>query len=503
MDTQLTNLRNRTITAFVKLYHSGRFVEDIDSLPNMLCGENWVPSSRFVKSREQEENIHKERILSLLGYVAGEYDMATPLSVYAKKALERTGSHEPVFGIAEAPCNKCNTTGFRVTNMCEGCTARPCYTNCPKKCIDFDENGQARIDQNICIKCGKCAKACPYTAVIKKTIPCMAACPVNAISNTKDGVKAINYDTCINCGGCMRACPFAAILPRSNLLDVLQRLHKTKIYACPAPSIAAHFGKFDVSVVASGLVACGFTGVEEVAYGADLTATHEAEEFVEKIVNKKEAFMTTSCCPAYINAINKHIPDLKPNVSHTPTPMGFASMGVKELGKDCISVFIGPCNAKRWETLQDPNTDFCLTFDEIFGLFEGSGVKLDGMTPYTFPHVSHKEGKIFAVSGGVASAVASLLPKDIDPSILKPVVIDGFTPENFRKLKNFKKNPTGNLVEVMVCEGGCAYGPGCPGLKAPVSAVRIKMAVDKAPACEGGHWVGKADSEVKPISSKA
>ncbi|EAL47464.1 Fe-hydrogenase, putative [Entamoeba histolytica HM-1:IMSS-B] len=500
MSTQLTPLRNKIISEVVKCFKSGRFIEDIDKLPTILTdGDGWKPTSKFVHSREQEEGIYREKVLSVLGFVDGEYDDITPLHVYAQKALERTSLHEPVFGISQKGCNKCHFNGYFVTQACEGCTSRPCSVNCPKKCISFGEDGRAVINQNNCIKCGRCYKFCPYGAIISKSVPCVKACPCGAMLDSPEGVKTIDFEKCINCGGCMRACPFGAILPRSNLIDVLKILPTKKVVACPAPSIAAHFGKYDLALVSGGLIQVGFTSVEDVSYGADLCALNEAKEFEERIVKNKKDFMTTSCCPAYINAINKHMPELKENVSHTPTPMHFATQAVKDRDQETVTVFIGPCNAKRWETLQDSTTDYCLTFDEIFGLFEGSGIDLSKVQPYTFVDKAHKEGKIFAVSGGVASAVASLLPKEVPDGVIKPTIIDGFSQENFKRLKNFKKNITGNLVEVMVCEGGCAYGPGCPGLNTPATSAKIKIAVDKMEAHPEGRWVGLPNSQIKPI----
>ncbi|KAL7711752.1 4Fe-4S ferredoxin-type domain-containing protein [Entamoeba marina] len=457
MDTRLTELRNSCYAAVIKCFFDGNFVQDIDNLPTKMIDEsNWKPSSRAV---------HKENMM-----------MKKPLSHYAQLALDRTEITEPVFGISGECCNECNISGFTVTNMCEGCTARPCEFNCPKKCISFNENGQAVIDKSKCISCGKCAKNCPYGAIVQKPIPCMKACPVDAIINHPDGTKTIDHNKCINCGGCMRACPFAAILPKSQIIDVLKLFETKNVVACPAPAIAAHFGKYDVPTVATALVKAGFGEVEEVAYGADLCSIEEAKEFKERIYDQKKDFMTTSCCPAYINCINKHIPDLKENVSHTPTPMNFTSRIVKERNPENITVFIGPCNAKK------------------MGNFTRYGLE-----PYQFQNIAHKEGRIFPVSGGVASAVASLLPKDVPDGFIKPVIIDGLSKQNFLRLRNFKKKPQGNIVEVMVCEGGCAYGPGCPGLKQPASTAKVKIAVDKGIAHPMGKWVGVPNQKVQPI----
>ena len=87
----------------------------------------------------------------------------------------------------------------------------------------------------------------------------------------------------------------------------------------------------------------------EVARGAEKTARHEAEELKEKL-EEGQAFMTTSCCPSYVEAVRKHVPGLAPNVSHTPSPMAYTAEEMREQYPDARLVFIGPCVAKRKES---------------------------------------------------------------------------------------------------------------------------------------------------------
>ena len=48
----------------------------------------------------------------------------------------------------------------------------------------------------------------------------------------------------------------------------------------------------------------GFTDVVEVSLGADATAWHEAQELKEAVESNRK--MTTSCCPAFVEMIEKH-----------------------------------------------------------------------------------------------------------------------------------------------------------------------------------------------------
>ena len=70
------------------------------------------------------------------------------------------------------------------------------------------------------------------------------------------------------------------------------------------------------------LSAAGFSRTYEVALGADITADKEAHEFEERM-ERGDALMTTSCCPAYVRAVHIHVPELDSCVSETRSPMHY------------------------------------------------------------------------------------------------------------------------------------------------------------------------------------
>ena len=86
-----------------------------------------------------------------------------------------------------------------------------------------------------------------------------------------------------------------------------------------APSILGQF-KTSIGQVYGAFKEIGFTDVIEVAEGAMSTTSNEAHELLEKL-EEGQKFMTTSCCPSYIELVEKHIPDMKPYVSTTGSPM--------------------------------------------------------------------------------------------------------------------------------------------------------------------------------------
>ena len=121
--------------------------------------------------------------------------------------------------------------------------------------------------------------------------------------------------------------------------------------------------------VVEALRELGFSEVLEVASGADVTTKREAAEFVERMKHG-ERFMTTSCCPGYVEAVRLHLPEMAPFVSSTSTPMHYCAEIAKERFPGTTTVFIGPCVAKRREALYDPIVDYVLTFEEVGALLE-------------------------------------------------------------------------------------------------------------------------------------
>ena len=56
------------------------------------------------------------------------------------------------------------------------------------------KDGKSYIDQDKCIKCGKCKAACPYDAISHNIRPCEQACGVKAIGSDEQGRASILED---------------------------------------------------------------------------------------------------------------------------------------------------------------------------------------------------------------------------------------------------------------------------------------------------------------------
>ena len=252
-----------------------------------------------------------------------------------------------VIEVIETARDECPMGGYEVTNACRGCLAHRCEDVCKKGAITFDHNHVAHIDKSKCVGCGACAKVCPYTAIVNRMRPCQNACKVKAISMNEEQVAVINNDKCIACGACVYQCPFGAIMDKSFLLDVIdllkqsERNTKYQVYAVVAPSVSSQFTYAKLGQVITGLKEIGFHTVVEAALGADMVAYAESQELAEK------GFLTSSCCPAFVQYVHNAHPDLEPYVSHNLSPMATIARYIKQSDPKAKIVFIGPCTAKR------------------------------------------------------------------------------------------------------------------------------------------------------------
>lgn len=447
----VSQFEHDTLVQVIKAFYADDFVKAIESVPAYTVTNKEITGVKY--TQKELEVIQKERCIADMGFMVDCHERMD-LQAYAKAAIEREQIEMPVLSISCHSCNKCSSNEYVVTPLCQGCLARPC-TNCPFGAIEFI-GGKSHINKEKCKKCGICAKSCPYGAILKTVMPCEAVCPVGAIKKTETGIATILPEKCIACGQCSVACPFGAVMARSEIIDVLKAIKAgKKVIAMPAPAI---MGQFNGSTIGQTLMAfkkAGFTDAIEVAVGADITTRNEAHELAERLDEGAE-FMTTSCCPAYYSAVKKHIPELHEFVSHTLTPMQYTARLLKERDSEYVTVFIGPCMAKREEGYNDEYTDYVLNNKEIDALFEVLNIVPKECEETTYETAS-KQGRGFPLSGGVAAAVASL-----EKCTVCPVAINGLNKETIKQLKMYAKNKKadGNLIEVMACMGGCVGGPG-------------------------------------------
>ena len=369
----------------------------------------------------------------------------------------------PLVNIIKFACNACPEKEILVTNACQGCLSHQCTEVCPKKATSI-VNGRSQIDQDLCIKCGKCMEACPYNAITKIERPCAASCGMNAIGSDEEGKAEINYDRCVSCGQCLVNCPFGAIVDKGQIFQTIRAMKEgQEVIAAVAPAFVGQFGaKVTPDKVKAALKELGFADVIEVAIGADLCTVEEAEDFLKK-VPAEQPFMATSCCPAWSVMAKKDFPQFAPYISMALTPMVYTARLIKKDKPNAKVVFIGPCAAKKLEASRRTirsDVDFVLTFEEVMGMFQAKKVDLDSISESEPLLEGSNTARGFAVSGGVAKAVKDLINKEHPEIDVKVQAAEGL--KNCKTMLMMAKagRLNGFLLEGMACPGGCVAGAG-------------------------------------------
>jgi iron only hydrogenase large subunit-like protein len=177
--------------------------------------------------------------------------------------------------------------------------------------------------------------------------------------------------------------------------------------------------------------------------------------------------MTTSCCPAWVNLVNKHMPEMKPFVSETPSPMVYTARYVKANMPDAITVFVSPCVGKRSEVYRTPEVDYVVSFEELGSWFMARNIDVMKCESAELDTTINSDGRRFAYTNGVMQSVKNYVEH---PEEIKDIVISGLDKATIRTLKGYVKSCPGNFVEVMSCAGGCVNG--CDVIANPRVATR-------------------------------
>ena len=383
--------------------------------------------------------------------------------------------------------------------------------------IPMHDDSSLAIQFNMekCIGCTSCVRACSNIAGQD-----VLECEKKGKAHTESG-KLLSDTHCISCGQCSLACAKQAItehFDKETVKNVLKNKNG-KIVVCQfAPAIRINTaealgvpaGQISTGKIVTALKMLGFDYIFDTNFSADMTIVEEATELVHRL-NDPDAVlpMFTSCCPAWVNYIEKSRPDLIPHLSSCRSPLAMLSSVIKNVFPKKIgvereriyNVAIMPCTAKKDEIRRpqfSDETDVVITSRELAQMIKEAKIDFKNLEETPLDTIYSEftgGGAIFCATGGVMeaavrSAYKFITGKDMVPMELKDVrgtesgiktasvdingikvnvaVAHGIK-NAMDLLAKIKAKEPGfeniHFLEVMACPGGCAMGGGSPKAK--------------------------------------
>jgi len=463
IETPIKEVRRMVFTEVAKVaFYSNNVNDDIEAIPYKITPGD-VPLYR--ESIYRERAICSERVRLAMGMSLRPEDQPVHVTSGLNESNISDKYYEPpLMQVIPSACDMCEHNKYEVSNQCHGCVAHPCVEVCPKEAVSII-NGKSYIDQDKCIKCGKCKAICPYDAITKKIRPCTVVCGVKAIESDEHGRAKINPDKCVSCGQCMVNCPFGAIADKSQIFQLIQAMKKgDELIAEVAPAIIGQFGtNISLWKMKSALMKLGFSDVYEVALGADIGAVTEAHHYVKEVKTGNLPFLLTSCCPSWSMLAKKTLPNLVETVSTALTPMVATARTIKQKHPNARVVFIGPCASKKLEAMRTTvrsDVDFVITFEELGAMFDAKGIDIHEYHDEEPIHDATGAGRGYAVATGVASAIEKCIDEYYPGTEVYIEHAEGLA--NCQTMLMLAKagKKDGYLIEGMACPGGCVAGAG-------------------------------------------
>ncbi|MBF0252317.1 MAG: iron hydrogenase small subunit [Candidatus Omnitrophica bacterium] len=402
-----------------------------------------------------------------------------------------------------------------------------------KKLPEDGSTGTIKLEPSKCIQCGRCIEVCQNTQNV------WALSFLGRGINTRmapAGDIQLKDSPCVRCGQCSAHCPTGAIFEYDDTGSVWDDLQDADKYCIVqiAPSVRVALGEgFGyppgtnlTKKIYAALRRLGFDIVFDTNFSADITIMEEASEFVERFVHHKGVLpLITTCCPSWVDFMEKFHTDMVPHFSSAKSPQEMMSTMCKtyyaekngiDPNKICV-VSIMPCTAKKYEITRTEemfvtgkqSTDHVLTTRELIRMIKQAGIDFRQLPNEEADHLMGDysgAGTIFGATGGVMEAALRTAYKfvtkenlakvefenvrglegvketsvDIKGTKIKIAVAHGlgnveYVLNKIKKAKEAGEELPYHFVEVMACPGGCIGGGGQPyGIQDEIRKARAK-----------------------------
>ncbi|HKM07298.1 MAG TPA: [FeFe] hydrogenase, group A, partial [Sphaerochaeta sp.] len=375
------------------------------------------------------------------------------------------------------------------------------------------------LDPEKCIKCGRCVQVCQD---LQGTFALEFIGRGDGTCMAPAAMLKLDDSPCVKCGQCAAHCPVGAIYEKDEISAFRAAVADPtkKVVVQIAPSIRVGLsetfglpaGTVTTKKIYAALKKVGAYAVHDTNFSADLTIIEEGHELVGRITKGGTLPLLTSCCPSWIDYVQKYYPDLLDNVSSCKSPMQMHGAITKtfyaeKVGLDPAEIFsvaIMPCTAKKFESKRDDNmsasgfqdVDLVLTTRELGRLIKNSAVdflKLEEEEADSPIGEYSGAGTIFGATGGVMEAAVRTAyhvvtgkemerveveavrgldeikkgTVDFDGTPIRVAVVHGLSHakevlDEIREAKAAGTKAPYEFIEIMACRGGCIAGGGQP-----------------------------------------
>jgi NADP-reducing hydrogenase subunit HndD len=380
-----------------------------------------------------------------------------------------------------------------------------------------DESCAIVMDMSYCIHCMRCVSVCSKL----QNVGALELAGTGKEAHIRPvGGGTLAQSPCVKCGQCVAHCPVNALKENEDIIPLRVALSNPDLHVTVqiAPAVRVSLGEtfgFAVGESVTGKIYAalrrlGFNAVFDTSFGADLTIMEEAHEFVHRFTTGEGLPLITSCCPSWVEYLERFYSDLIPHFSSCKSPMMMTGLITKRYyatkqnidPKTIFNVAIMPCTAKKEEINRNElkhidnlrDVDLVLTTRELARMIKQAGIDFAALPDESADPLLGKftgAGVIFGATGGVMEAAlrtavhmagekelgfsefpstrgltgvkeASLTVagKEVKVAITHGLVNVQQVLNKIREAKANNAPAPWDFIEVMACQGGCVSGGG-------------------------------------------